>query len=144
MECSARPGAHISVSFGQACASGTGLPEWFPRGFGMTSPQDKNERTYGVNESVKGKYAECDGGGTQEIVMPNGSMGIMPSRETFKGVLTGLYFDQGDPPWRWYEMLITQDRPEGYPEETVWCEPGFIFLQEDDERDAGAFWKLMP
>lgn len=110
----------------------------------MTSPEDKDKRRYGVDETLKGVFAECDGGGTIETIMPNGRIGIMPGRQLFKGVLTGLYFDQGNPPWRWYEMLVTQDRPEDYPEEIVWCEPGFLFLMGDEEADAGAWKRLMP
>jgi len=110
----------------------------------MSSSKQKYERSYGVDEAIKGKHAECDGGASHPSVMPNGDWGLMPSRETFKGVLTGLYFDQGDPPWRWYEMLILADRPANYPEETVWCEPGFIFLVGDEQAAPGAWKKLMP
>ncbi len=106
--------------------------------------ENKYERKYDVDESMKGQYAECDGGASQPTILPNGEWGLMPSRETFKGVLTGLYFDQGDPPWRWYEMVILHERPEGYMDETVWCEPGFIFLLGDEEADAGAWKKHMP
>ena len=114
----------------------------------MTSREEeykqRNQRKYGVDETLKGKYAECDGGGALETVLPNGQWGIMPGRQLFKGVLTGLYFDQGDPPWRFYEMLLPNERPEAYPMETVWCEPGFLFLLGDEEADAGAWKKLMP
>lgn len=110
----------------------------------MTTPEKKYERKYGVDEALKGKWAECDGGASLPVVLPNGKWGLMPGRQTFKGVLTGLYFDEGNPPWRWYEMLITHDRPSDYPEETVWCEPGFLFLLGDEEADAGAWKRLMP
>lgn len=106
--------------------------------------EDKYERKYAVDESMKGQYAECDGGASQPTILPNGEWGLMPSRETFKGVLTGLYFDQGDPPWRWYEMVILYERPEAYMDETVWCEPGFLFLEGYEEAEAGAWKKLMP
>lgn len=121
-----------------------GAPEIGRVRWQMASPQeDKYTKRFGTDESVRGRYAECDGGGTLPTVLPNGQWGIMPGRQLFKGVLTGLYFDQGDPPWRWYEMLITRERPSDYPEEeeTVWCEPGFLFVSGDEE---GAWKRRMP
>ncbi|MEE8443395.1 MAG: hypothetical protein V3S37_06555 [Dehalococcoidia bacterium] len=110
----------------------------------MTAQEKNYDRKYGVAEEVKGRYAECDGGASYPVVLPNGEWGMMPSRETFKGVLTGLYFDQGDPPWRWYEMVILHDRPAEYQEETVWCEPGFLFLEGEEQAGPEAWKKLMP
>ncbi|MBI2872789.1 MAG: hypothetical protein HYY00_06335 [Chloroflexi bacterium] len=94
--------------------------------------EQKYERKYGLDKALAGKRAECDGGASYPAVMPNGEMGYMPSRETFKGRLTGLYFDQGDPPWRWYELMVLEDRPPNYPDETVWCEQGFLFIFDDE------------
>ncbi len=84
-------------------------------------------RKYGVDAGVAGKIAECDGGGAVEV-----SRGVvLAAREFFRGRLSGLYFDEGDPPARWYEMVTLEDRPEGYVDDTVWCEQGFVFIMEE-------------
>lgn len=87
------------------------------------------ERRYGVDHNMVGKWAECDGGGPIE-----GSPGgppVLGARENFRGRLSGVYYDEGDPPWRWYEMVSLEIRPEGYGYDTVWCEEGFIFLLDE-------------
>lgn len=75
----------------------------------------------GFDESVAGRKAECDGGhgfaGTQYA-----------GRQDFAGILTGDYVDHGDPPWRWYLLGDLTLRPEGYDDDTVWCESGHLFI----------------
>jgi hypothetical protein len=70
---------------------------------------------------MAGKVAECDGGaliaGTRYA-----------ARQEFRGTLTGEYVDQGDPPWRWYLMTDLSQKPDGYAEESVWCEVNMVFL----------------
>ena len=95
--------------------------------------EDKNKRKYGIDESMKGQYAECDGGASMPVVLPNGEWGLMPSRETFKGVLTGVFFDQGDPPWRWFKMDNLTVRPEEVgTEDTVWCQEDFVWFADEE------------
>jgi hypothetical protein len=55
----------------------------------------------------------------------------LASREDFAGTLTGEYVDHGTPPWRWYLMVSLSSKPEGYPEDTVWCESGNLFVCDD-------------
>lgn len=80
----------------------------------------------GVDASVAGRRAECDGGhaiaGTHLAV-----------REEFAGTLTGEYVEEGDPPWRWYLLGDLTRAPEGYPYDTVWCEAGNVFVVDDRE-----------
>ena len=84
-------------------------------------------RRYHVDPELAGKWAECDGGTPTE----GGPAGLLGSRESFRGVLTGLYYEEGDPPWRWYELANLVLKPEEYQEATVWCEEGFVFLVAD-------------
>lgn len=81
----------------------------------------------GFDASVAGKRAECDGGhaiaGTH-----------FAGRQEFAGTLTGEYVDHGDPPWRWYLLGDLTLKPEGYPEETVWCESGNLFILDAKAR----------
>jgi hypothetical protein len=75
----------------------------------------------GFDDRMAGKRAECDGGaaivGTRYAV-----------RQEFTGTLTGEYVDHGDPPWRWYLMTALSRKPDGYVDETVWCESQMLFL----------------
>ncbi|MBI4234004.1 MAG: hypothetical protein HY686_06135 [Chloroflexi bacterium] len=86
------------------------------------------ERKYGFDAALAGRRAECDGGEPAS----GGPGGWVGSRDFFCGQLTGLYYDEGDPPWRWHELANLTDRPEGYQENTVWCEESFIFLVEPE------------
>lgn len=81
----------------------------------------------GFDPEMAGRRAECDGGGPQA----DGSVG---SREEFAGTLTGEYFEQGNPPWRWYLMTDLTHTPPGYAEDSVWCESGFLFLVDETGR----------
>jgi len=78
----------------------------------------------GFDAAVAGKRAECDGGhaiaGTH-----------FAGRQEFAGTLTGDYVDHGDPPWRWYLLGALTRKPEGYPDDTVWCESGNLFILDD-------------
>lgn len=80
-----------------------------------------------MDPTLAGKKAECEGGGPSEI-RPGV---VMPAREFFRGRLTGVYFDLGAPPARWYEMIALEVAPEEYAAESVWCEEGFLFVMED-------------
>ena len=78
----------------------------------------------GFDAEMAGKRAECDGGGALAGTR-------LVCRQEFTGVLTGEYVDHGDPPWRWYLMGQLSNKPEGYPWDTVWCESGSIFVQDE-------------
>ena len=90
----------------------------------MASPQPIQR---GFDHAMAGKVAECDGGaliaGTRYA-----------ARQDFRGTLTGEYVDHGNPPWRWYLMTDLSEKPEGYVEESVWCEAGMVFLVEQNAR----------
>jgi hypothetical protein len=75
----------------------------------------------GFDPAMAGRRAECDGGGPE----PGGTVG---SRDEFAGTLTGEYFEEGDPPWRWYLLADLTRKPTDYAEDSVWCESGFVFL----------------
>jgi hypothetical protein len=75
----------------------------------------------GFDPAMAGKLAECDGGGPLEGT-------LLAVRQEFAGTLTGEYFDQGDPPWRWYRMVDLSRKPDGWAWDAVWCERGNIFL----------------
>jgi len=81
----------------------------------------------GFDPAVVGKRAECDGGyaiaGTH-----------FAGRQEFAGTLTGEYVDHGDPPWRWYLMGDLTRKPEGYADETVWCESENLFILDGEPR----------
>jgi hypothetical protein len=78
----------------------------------------------GFDASLAGKRAECDGGGPIAGTRYAG-------RQDFAGVLSGDYVDHGNPPWRWYLMVELSRKPEGYPDEAVWCESGSLFFPND-------------
>lgn len=80
------------------------------------------ERTAGFDETVAGKRAECDGG----TVLASGGV----SRDEFHGTLTGEYFEEGDPPSRWYRMANLTRKPADHIWDSVWCEQGFVFIVE--------------
>jgi hypothetical protein len=82
------------------------------------------------DERVVGRHAECDGGG----LSPDGRY-IM--REEFTGTLTGAFYEQGDPPWRWYLLGELTRKPGGYPGEAVWCESESLFLIDGPEASKG-------
>ena len=91
-----------------------------------TTPVGQREHVVrpGFNQAYAGRLAECDGGrpipGTR-----------FATREEFCGRLTGEYVDHGDPPWRWYLMTELVQRPDGYPDDAVWCESGNLFVLDD-------------
>jgi hypothetical protein len=87
-------------------------------------------RRYYFDRSLTGLWAECDGGSLVE----GGPAGVLGAREFFRGRLTGLYFEEGEPPyppWRWYELADLVIKPPGYLEDTVWCEEGFLFIVDE-------------
>ena len=88
------------------------------------------ERRYGVDEQLIGRMAECDGGGPVRVAP--GPRGVMCGREVFRGRLTGKFFEQGDPPWTWYQMGDLEIKPDNYNEEFVWCSAEFVFLMDGE------------
>lgn len=85
---------------------------------GSTPPQDgPGGAAFQFDAALAGKRAECDGGRLTEV-------GIT-SRDEFAGTLTGVFFEQGEPPSRWYLMTVL----DGRPGESAWCERGFLFLE---------------
>lgn len=91
--------------------------------------EQKMERRYGLDQQLVGRLAECDGGGP--IVVGPGPRGVVPGRELFRGRLTGVFLEQGDPPWIWYQMGDLEIKPDNYTEEKVWCEKDFLFLMDE-------------
>ena len=83
--------------------------------------KDQPNVHHGFDPEKAGRQAECDGGG---LVM--GSR--YAARQTFTGTLTGDFYDEGDPPWRWYRMEALTHKPANYPFEAVWCESESLFL----------------
>ena len=86
--------------------------------------ESKSAPRYGVEASVAGKVAECDGG---SMMGPR-----LASRQDFRGTLTGEFVEDGNPPWRWYLMRELTLKPESYVHETVWCEVSSIFMAKTD------------
>lgn len=90
----------------------------------MSDPREAAPARPGFDADLAGKRAECDGGaaipGTHFV-----------GREEFSGVLTGQYVDHGDPPWRWYLLADLDRKPPGYPADSVWCESGNLFVEEE-------------
>ncbi|MEE8337709.1 MAG: hypothetical protein V3R95_06590 [Dehalococcoidia bacterium] len=74
--------------------------------------------------SVAGRRVQADGGG------PVGD-GMVGSRESFEGTLTGRRMAQGDPPWRWLEVGDLTEKPEGFDAHFVWCDEMFVFFIDD-------------
>jgi hypothetical protein len=74
--------------------------------------------------SVAGRRVQADGGG------PVGN-GMVGSRESFEGTLTGRRMDQGDPPWRWLELGDLTEKPVDMADNHVWCEESYIFYLDD-------------
>ncbi len=78
-------------------------------------------REEGFDPELAGKRAECDGG--------SGVAGTrFAGRQDFAGTLTGTFVDHGDPPWRWYLLAELTTVPEGYTDDSVWCESGNLFV----------------
>ncbi len=85
----------------------------------------------GIDPTRAGRRAECDGGG---LVM--GSR--YAARQEFTGTLTGEYYEEGDPPWRWYRMEELTGKPADYPFEAIWCEAESLFLlDESNDQECG-------
>ncbi len=82
---------------------------------------------YEFDTDLAGKVAECDGG----TATAGGPAGLLGSRDFYRGRLTGRYYDDGDPPWRWYELAELTAKPEDHREDTVWCESSFVFMMDE-------------
>ena len=87
-------------------------------------PQPTRDVRPGFDPEKAGRRAECDGGGMIEGTHFAG-------RQEFTGTLTGDYYDQGDPPWRWYLMTDLTRKPGNFPAGAVWCESGNLFLLDE-------------
>ncbi len=87
----------------------------------------QTKQMYGIDPHMIGRRALCDGG----VASAGGPAGMLGAWERFVGRLTGYYFEEGDPPWRWYLMADLAEKPEEYTEDSVWCESGFLFLLDD-------------
>ncbi len=85
----------------------------------------ENHARPGFDAAMAGKRAECDGGhaiaGTH-----------FAGRQEVAGTLTGDYVDYVDPASRWYRLTDLTRKPERYPEDSVWCEAGNVFVIGDD------------
>jgi hypothetical protein len=79
------------------------------------------------DESVAGRRVQADGGSEAKDAAHGGSFAIA-SREMFEGRLTGRRLDQGDPPWRWLEIGDLSEKPEGFEQQTVWCEESYVYF----------------
>jgi len=90
---------------------------------------EANKMRPGFDSSMAGKRAERDGGGMIEGTQYAG-------RQEFTGTLTGDYYNQGDPPWRWYLMNDLTRKPDGFAQEAVWCESESLFLLDEEHQSA--------
>ena len=79
----------------------------------------------GFAANVAGKRAESHGGhaiaGTRYA-----------GRQEFAGTLSGEYVDHGDPVWRWYLLVELTQKPDGYQQDSVWCESGNLFIVREE------------
>ena len=81
---------------------------------------------YFFDESLTGRLCTCEGGAQIEGTNYAG-------RVTYRGVLTGRRFEQGDPPWRWLELAGRSiDDHSGQGEQLVWCEESFVFFDDEE------------
>ena len=81
---------------------------------------------YSFDETLAGKPRACEGGAAVEGTPVGG-------RATYVGVLTGRRFEQGDPPWRWLEMIgRSDDDPAAATNQLVWCEESFVFVEGEE------------
>lgn len=78
----------------------------------------------GFDPEKAGRRAECDGGGPIDGTHFAG-------RQEFTGTLTGDFFDQGDPPWRWYLLTDLTQQPKNFEAGAVWCESESLFLLDE-------------
>jgi len=76
---------------------------------------------------LQGLRATCEGG------EPASGVSKLAGRETYIGLLTGRWLEEGDPPWRWLELRVDQRTPDSNVElgTMVWCEESFVFLEGD-------------
>ena len=80
---------------------------------------------HSFDDAMVGRPCTCEGGEQVQGAPVAG-------RATYIGVLTGRSFVQGDPPWRWLEMVVHQtDDPSAAPNQLVWCEENFVFMEDE-------------
>jgi hypothetical protein len=80
---------------------------------------------YYFDETIVQRRATCEGGAPIE-----GSN--TAARVTYVGFTTGRRFDQGNPPWKWIEM-IGRDPDSPAEQQLVWCEEAFLFFEDEDD-----------
>lgn len=82
---------------------------------------DSASHKYYFDPSIAGMRVQADGG--------NAAVGSrLASREAFEGTLTGRRMDEGQPPWRWLEIGDLTTRPDGFQEDSVWCEESYVYF----------------
>lgn len=87
--------------------------------------EDEDVRFF-FDESLTGRPCTCEGGSQIEGTNYAG-------RVTYRGVLTGRRFEQGDPPWRWLELAGRSiDDHSGQGAQLVWCEESFVFFDDEE------------
>ena len=95
-------------------------------GAGAEDAAGEDDVRYFFDDSLAGRPCTCEGGSQIEGTNYAG-------RVTYRGVLTGRGFDQGDPPWRWLELAGRSiDDHSGRGAQLVWCEQSFVFLDDED------------
>lgn len=88
---------------------------------------DNASRKYYFDPSIAGMRVQADGG--------NAAVGSrLASRESFEGSLTGRRMDEGEPPWRWLEIGELSARPDGFEEDSVWCEESYVYFLKPSGR----------
>jgi hypothetical protein len=89
-------------------------------------------RRYSLNPELSTQFAECDGG----IPVMTDSGVTAAVRGLFRGRLSGISYEEGDPPWRWYELVELSLKPDWHPHDSVWCEEGFLFIDQPSATSA--------
>ena len=78
------------------------------------------------DERIAGRAATCEGGGPIEGTN-------MAHRATYIGHATGRRLDQGNPPWRWLELIAWDPDSSTKEEQYVWCEENFVFFEDEED-----------
>ena len=81
---------------------------------------------YFFEDALVGRSCTCEGGSQIEGT-------DFAGRVTYRGVLTGRKFEQGDPPWRWLELAGRSiDDHSGQGQQLIWCEESFVFFEDEE------------
>lgn len=92
--------------------------------------QNAVDETTWFDSSVAGRPVAADGGAEFKDAAHAGGYAVA-SRESFRGRLTGWRLDQGNPPWRWFEIGELVDKPQDFESATVWCEQSYIYFLDE-------------